>query len=151
MVSTEQIKKLRADTGISVAQCKNALEATNGDYDQALVWLKEKGMEIAGKKGDRDLGAGLISAYIHAGGSIGVLLELGCETDFVSGSPEFKELAEDLAMHVAATGPENIEKLMTEDFIKDPSLKIEAVINNATQKFGERVVLVKFTRFTVGA
>ena len=151
MVNTEQIKQLRAETGISVAQCKNALEASNGDYAGALDWLKAKGVEIAGKKGDRQLGAGVISAYIHAGGSIGVLLELLCETDFVSGNPGFKAVADDLAMHIAATAPENVEALLAEDFIKDPSLKIEAVISGATQKFGERVVLARFSRFAVGA
>ncbi len=105
MITTEQIKKLRDQTGISIMQCKKALEEANGDMDKALVILRKKSGELSAKKGDRTFGAGTIQAYIHSTGNIGSMVELNCETDFVSNNDEFKSLARDIAMHVAATNP----------------------------------------------
>jgi elongation factor Ts len=110
MNTTDLIKELRDATGVSVMQCKKALEEAGGDKDKALVILKKKGAEAAAKKGDRTLGAGMIQAYIHSTGSVGVMVELGCETDFVAKNPEFKQLAYDIAMHIAASKPEFLKK-----------------------------------------
>lgn len=101
----DQIKELRDETGVSVMQVKKALEEAKGDMDKARMALRKKSGEIAAKKGDRTLGAGVVSSYIHGNGSVGVLLELGCETDFVAKNEEFKKLAYDIAMHVAAMNP----------------------------------------------
>lgn len=104
MITTEQIKQLREQTGISIAQCKKALEESEGDMDKALAHLRQKSKDIASKKSDRELGAGVVQAYIH-GTSVGAMVELACETDFVARNEEFKALAYDIAMHVAAMNP----------------------------------------------
>jgi elongation factor Ts len=110
MNTTDLIKELRDATGVSVMQCKKALEEAGGDKEKALVILKKKGAEAAAKKGDRTLGAGMIQAYIHSTGTVGVMVELGCETDFVAKNPDFKSLAYDIAMHIAASKPEFLKK-----------------------------------------
>ncbi len=104
-ITTEQIKELRDMTGVSVMQCKKALEEAGGDQEKALMALRKKSGEIAAKKGDRTLGAGVISSYIHGAGTVGVLIELACETDFVAKNEEFRALAYDIAMHIAAMNP----------------------------------------------
>lgn len=104
-VSIELIKELRNRTQASFADCKAALEETGGDLEEAAKRLRVRGAAIAEKRGDREAGAGIIEAYIHGNGKIGVLLDLRTETDFVARSPEFKALAHDIAMHVAAASP----------------------------------------------
>lgn len=106
MITTEQVKELRDKTGVSVMQCKKALEEAGGDMEKALLILKKKGADVAAKKGDRTLGAGAIQSYIHANGAVGAIVELSCETDFVAKNEDFKKAAYDIAMHVAATNPE---------------------------------------------
>ncbi len=107
-ITTEIIKTLRDQTGISVMQCKKALEETNGDIEKALVVLRKKGGEIASKKKDRTLGSGVVQAYIHATGSVGAVVILACETDFVAKNEEFSKLAYDIAMQVTAVNPEYV-------------------------------------------
>lgn len=111
------IKALRDETGVSVMQCKKALEDSKGDREKALMALRKKSGEIAAKKGDRTLGAGVVAAYIHSNGTVGAMVELSCETDFVAKNEEFKKLAYDLAMHVAAVSPKykSVEEVTTED------------------------------------
>ncbi len=106
MITTEQIKALREQTGISVMQCKTALEEAEGDMDKAILILKKKGKAIAAKKSDRNLGSGVVASYIHGTGTVGTMVELLCETDFVAKNEDFKALAYDIAMHIAATNPE---------------------------------------------
>lgn len=124
MVTTEEIKALRDKTGISVMQCKKALEEAGGDMDKAVALLKKKSGEIASKKSDRTLGAGVIASYIHGAGSVGVLLELACETDFVSKNEEFVTLARDIAMHVAGMMPLYVSdaQISDEDRVKAQDL-----------------------------
>jgi elongation factor Ts len=109
-ITTEQVKALRDQTGISVMQCKKALEEAGGDSEKALVILRKKSGELAAKKGDRTFGAGTVQAYIHATGTVGAIVELNCETDFVANNDEFKALARDIAMHVTATNPKFLNK-----------------------------------------
>ena len=149
MITTEQIKQLREDTGLSIMQCQKALEEAGGDRDKAIEILKAKGAEIAGKKGDRTLGAGSVVSYIHSGDTVGVLLELLSETDFVAKNPDFKAVAKDIAMHVAAMNPADTAELLGQPFIKDPGLNISDLINNTVQKFGERTEVGRFTRFSI--
>lgn len=106
----EQVKELRDQTGVSIMQCRKALEEAGGDMQKALIILRKKGGEAAGKKADRTLGAGTVQAYLHGNGSIGSLVVLSSETDFVSGNEEFKKLAYEIAMQVAATNPEFLKK-----------------------------------------
>jgi len=147
MVTIEQIKELRDRTGISIAQCKKALEEAGGDMDKALAVLKSQGAAIAGKKSSRTLGAGKVSAYIHSNNTIGAMIQIHSETDFVSKSPEFRVLAEDLVMHIAAMNPVDIAELLEQSFIKDPSLTIKDLIQSYVQKFGERIEVTRFVRF----
>ncbi|MFZ2484852.1 MAG: elongation factor Ts [Minisyncoccia bacterium] len=149
MITVEEIKSLREETGLSIMQCQKALEEAGGDRDKAIALLKAKGADIASKKGDRTLGAGVVSAYIHTGETVGVMLELLCETDFVAKNPEFKSVAKDIAMHVAAMKPENTAELLEQPFIKDPGRKISDLVNNTVQKFGERTEIGQFVRFSI--
>ncbi len=110
MITTEQIKELRDSTGISVMQCKKALEEAGGDTAKALVILRKKSGELAAKKSDRTFGAGIVHAYVHSTGKVATMIELVCETDFVSGNEGFKVLAHDISMHIAAVNPKFLNK-----------------------------------------
>jgi elongation factor Ts len=135
MITTEQIKELRDATGISVMQCKKALEEARGDREKALVILRKLGSGAAGKKGDRTFKAGTIQAYIHATGEVGAIVELDCESDFVSGNDEFKALARDIAMHATATNPKFLKKEdVTEADKKAAKEVFEAEIKGAKGK-----------------
>lgn len=109
MVSVEQIQSLRLKTGVSMMDCKRALEEAGGDENEALNALKKRGKLIAEKKGTRATGAGIIESYIHPNKKIGVLLELRCETDFVAKNSDFLNLAHDLVMHIAAMSPKYLK------------------------------------------
>jgi len=106
VISIEQVKDLRQQTGAGVLDCRNALEEVDGDLEKAMELLSKKGLAFAAEKAEREASEGLVEAYIHAGGKLGVLLEVNCETDFVARTDDFRELAHDLAMQVAATSPE---------------------------------------------
>ena len=127
MVTTDLVKELRDETGVSVMQCKKALEDAGGDKAKALVILKKKGAEAASKKGDRTLNAGTIQSYIHSTGMVGVMVELACETDFVAKNEEFKKLAYDIAMHVAASAPEFLSTEEINEEIKAKAIDIRYV------------------------
>jgi elongation factor Ts len=148
-ISTEQIKKLRDATGLSLQQIRVALEDAGGDEAKAMEILKEKSADIAAKKGDRSLGAGVVASYIHSGDTVGAMVELLCETDFVAKNPEFKAAAKDIAMHIAAMNPTDVGELLEQPFIKNPSSTIGQLVNGVVQKFGERTEVGKFTRFSV--
>lgn len=109
MISIEQIQSLRSKTGVSIMDCKRALEEADGDENEALNILKKKGKLVAEKKGTRVTGAGIIESYIHPNKKIGVLLELRCETDFVAKNSDFFNLAHDLVMHIAAASPKYLK------------------------------------------
>ncbi len=133
MATTDEIKKLRDQTGVSVMQCKKALEEAGGDMEKAIVILRKIAAAGAGKKSDRVLGAGIAAAYTHAGGQVLAAIVLGCETDFVSRNPEFQKIAYDVAMHVAAMQPQFISK----DQVK------ESDIAKAREVFQEEAATVK--------
>ena len=110
IITSEQLKALRDKTGISVMQCKKALEEAEGDEEKAMIILKTKSAEQASKKADRAFGAGVVEAYIHTNGLMGSMIELASETDFVSNNAEFKALAKDIAMQVVAVGPQFLKE-----------------------------------------
>lgn len=110
MATTEEIKALRDETGVSIMQCKKALEEAGGDVEKAKVILRKIASISASKKADRTLGAGTAAAYIHAGGQVLAAVVLACETDFVSRNPEFQTLARDIAMHIAAMNPQFVKR-----------------------------------------
>jgi len=109
MIKAKQVKQLRDKTGASMMECKKALEESGGNEGRALKILREKGKDVAFKKSERETRQGIIESYIHSNGKIGVLLELNCETDFVARNKEFKELAHDLAMHIAGMSPQYLD------------------------------------------
>jgi elongation factor Ts len=151
MISVEQIKELRDKTSISIGQCKKALEEAGGDMNKALEALKAQGAKIADKKSDRELHSGAVSAYIHSNGAMGAMVELHSETDFVSKNPDFRTLASDLAMHIAACDPQDLAELLVQPFIKDPSLTVDDLVKSHIQKFGERIEIIRFARFDTSA
>jgi len=104
-ISAEAVKQLRAKTGAGIMDCKTALKETDGDIEKAVDWLRKKGAATAQKKSGRATNEGMIDAYIHPGSRLGVLVELNCETDFVAKTDDFKTLARDLAMQIAASNP----------------------------------------------
>ncbi len=159
-VTTDLVKKLRDLTGISVMQCRRALEEAGGDIEKAKKILASKSADIASKKGDRALGAGVVSSYIHGTGNVGSMVELLCETDFVAKNEEFVKLARDIAMHVTATDPKYLKAedapegekesaLLVQPFIKNPEATITNLIEGAVQKFGEKIELARFVRFAI--
>lgn len=109
-ITSAQLKELRDQTGISVMQCKKALEEAGGDMEKAVIILKKKRSEAAEKKSDRELGAGAVGTYTHNTNEVAAMVLLACETDFVAKNPEFVALARDIALHVAGTGPKYINK-----------------------------------------
>jgi len=119
MSSTELIKQLRDETGVSIMQCKKALEESDGDLEKAKVALRKISSQIAAKKSDRELGSGVVQSYIHSGNSIAGVVVLACETDFVAKNDEFIKIAYDIAMHVAASAPEFLSRdEVTEEYLK---------------------------------
>lgn len=143
------LKKLREETGISISQCRAALEESNGDYEKALKVLKEQAEKTAAKKADRETGQGIIETYVHGNGKIGVMVMLLCETDFVAKTDEFKHLGHEIAMQIAAMDPKDVEELLKQEFIKDPSQTIEKMVKETIQKTGENIVVKKFERFAI--
>lgn len=139
----ENIQKLREITGAGVMECKKALEQASGDIEKAKAIIFESGLVRAEKKAERATGAGLLETYIH-NGRVGVILELRCETDFVARNEMFKELAHNIVMHIAAMNPENVEELLTQEYVKNPSIKIEELLKEAIGKIGENMRIEKF-------
>ncbi|MCX6712863.1 MAG: translation elongation factor Ts [Candidatus Vogelbacteria bacterium] len=147
LISTELIKELRERTGISLAQCKKALEDTAGDMEKALAVLHDAGTAIVEKKSTRTLAAGKVASYIHSTGNMGAMVEVHSETDFVAKNPEFRALADDMAMHIAAMQPVDTAELLEQPYVKDPSITVKDLVQNHVQKFGERIEIIRFVRF----
>lgn len=191
-ITTDDVKKLRDQTGVSIMQCKQALEEAGGDIDKALMILRKKGSAIAAKKSDRELASGSVASYVHGNKEIAATVVLRSETDFVAKNTEFETLAYDIAMQIAATNPlyvkredipeDQIEKmkgmfveevkdkpenlreqilsgkidaylkgivLLEQSFIKDDTRTIQNLIEDATQKFGERIEVGQFSRISI--
>jgi len=164
-VSTEAIKALREQTSAGIMECKHALQESGGDLAAAASMLRERGYAIAKKKENRAATEGLVECYVHTGGRIGALVELNCESDFVARTPEFKELAHDLAMQVVGAcpryvSPEDVPEreefsdedcLLLQPFIKDPDKKVQDVVIEAIAKVRENIKVRRFVRFALGA
>ena len=143
------LKQLRAETAASIADCRKALEESNGNYQKAIVWLQKHGIEKAEKKAERVTGQGLIESYIHQDGRIGAMVEILCETDFVARTQEFKILTHEIAMQVAAMNPKDIDSLLKQEYIRDSSKTIEGLIKETIAKLGENIVIKEFKRFEI--
>jgi elongation factor Ts len=166
VATAEDVKKLRDLTNAGVMDCKRALDEAGGDIDKAVQVLREKGMAMAEKRAGRTTGQGLVESYIHAGGRIGVLVEVNCETDFVARTEGFKKLAHDIAMQIAgvpttlaitedelpadAEGPVEETVLLKQPFIRDGSKTIEALVKEQIAQTGENIQIRRFSRFELG-
>ncbi|HET8524688.1 MAG TPA: translation elongation factor Ts [Thermomicrobiales bacterium] len=176
-ISASQVKELREQTGAGIMESKRALEETDGNIERAVEVLRQRGLAKAEKKAGRAASQGLIEPYIHAGGRIGALVEVNCETDFVARTEDFRTLAHDLAMQIAATNPRyvsddqipsedeaELEKefgdrkraqeavvLLDQPFIKNPKQTIRDLVKEQIGKLGENIVVRRFARFEVGA
>ena len=164
-ITTEQIRALRDLTGAGIMDCKRALEEAQGDIEKASQAIMVAGIAKVEKKSDREAREGVVESYIHSGGRIGSLVELNCETDFVSRLPEFKRLAHDLTMQVAAMAPKYVDKseipdgddsdpevvcLMQQSFIKDDSKVMQELVTELAARVGENVRVKRFARFALG-
>lgn len=144
------VKKLREESGAGMLDCKKALEEAKGDFDQAMEIVRKKGLAKAEKKADRETKEGYIASYVHMNNKVAALVEILCETDFVAKNEEFQKMANDVAMHVVAMNPENVEALLKDEFVKDPSKTIEELVKGVSGKIGERFVINRFVRYEVG-
>ncbi|MEO8277502.1 MAG: translation elongation factor Ts [Thermoanaerobaculia bacterium] len=169
-ITAQMVKELRERTGAGMMDCKNALSETGGDFEQAVDALRKKGLAAAAKRSGRVAAEGAVGSYIHAGGKIGVLLEINCETDFVARTDEFQELVRDVAMHIAAAEPRYVERAEVTSDILDreraiyreqalesgkPANLVDKIVEGKMEKFYAEAVLleqpfVKDTDTTVG-
>ena len=146
----KKIKLLREQTGVSISDCREALDQNGNDIKKASLWLKEQGIKKAAKKSDRSTGQGVIEAYVHSGGKIGVLVELLCETDFVAKTQEYTQLAHEIAMQISAMKPKDVKALLKQEYIRDPQMTIEDLIKSTIAKLGENIQVKRFYRLELG-
>ena len=149
-ISIGEVKKLRGKTGAGIADCRKALEESGGDFKKAEELLKSRGAEIASKKADRATGQGMVETYIHVGGKVDTMVEVNCETDFVAKTEEFKNLAHEVAMQVAAMDPKDVEELSKQEYIRDSSKTIDDLVKEVIAKVGENIKISRFIRFELG-
>lgn len=149
-IDLELLKKIREETQASIADCRKALEESGGKYEKALEWLRKHGIEKAEKKSSRETSQGIVECYIHQNNRIGAIIEILCETDFVARTSEFKDLAHEIAMQVAAMNPKDIDTLLKQEYIRDGSRKIGDLIKEQIAKLGENIVVKKIQRLEVG-
>lgn len=193
--TASDVAKLREITGAGMMDCKKAMTACNGDLDKAVNYLREQGVAVAAKKAGRIASEGAVEAYIHMGGKIGVLVELNCESDFVAKSEDFKTLAHNIAMHIAAFSPKYVSSsevseaelkaekdvlkkqalnegkpaavvdkmvegrikkfyedfcLLDQKYVLDNNITVQAAVNAAVTKLGEKISVRRFTKFVMG-
>ncbi len=159
-VSVADIRAIRAETGLGVMDIKRAIQQADGDLAKARELLGQRGARVSAAKADRETKEGLIEAYVHPGRPIGALLELNCETDFVARTEDFRTLAHDLVMHVAAMAPARVaddadqpdaegEALLAQPWFRDGSQTVEEVIQATIAKVGENIQVGRFSRFEI--
>jgi len=149
-ISASQVKELREKTGAPMMDCKQALTEAKGDLEEAVVLLRKKGVSVAAKKAARVTSEGSVAHYIHAGGKIGVLVEVNCESDFVARTEDFKELVHDIAMHIAASDPKYVRKedVTAEDFAREKDIAVaQAVATGKPQHIAEKIAAGKMEKF----
>src|SRR3989344_5222944 len=149
MSDIDKIKNLRDSTGLSFNEIKKALTDAGGDEERAKKLLQELGVKMAAKKSAREVKEGVIDAYIHNNKKIAAVVELYCETDFVARNMEFQKLAHELSMHVAAMKPGDLDGLLSQPFVKDPSITIRELINQSIAKLGENIQVGRFEIFEI--
>ena len=166
MVTVDDVKRLRDETGAGVMDAKRALDDAAGDFERARELLRERGVEAAAKRSDRETRQGLVESYIHGEGRIGVLVEINCETDFVARTDEFRLLARDVALQIAAMNPsaltledvpEDVREseregtaLLTQPFVKESGQTVQQRIEETVASTGENIRVARFTRYELG-
>src|SRR5581483_9822033 len=149
-ISAAQVKELREKTGAPMMDCKQALTESKGDLEQAVVLLRKRGVSVAAKKSTRVTSEGSVASYIHAGGKIGVLVEVNCESDFVARTEDFRELVHDIAMHIAASDPKYVRKedVTPADYAREKEIYLDqAVKSGKPQHIAEKMVTGKMEKF----
>jgi elongation factor Ts len=146
----DDVKRLREETGAGVMDCKRALDEAKGNFEKAKALIKERGLAKAKEKADREAKEGVVEAYVHAGGRIGAMVELSSETDFVARNPDFRGLAKEIAMQVAAMDPTNVDQLLEQPYIRDASKTIGELVTTIAASTGENVRVKRFKRFELG-
>ena len=149
-ISAEMVKGLRQQSGAGIMECKNALKETSGDIEEAVTFLRKKGLAKAEKKADRETGEGTICSYIHPGSKIGVLAQVLCETDFVASTPDYQQLAKDICMHIAASKPKFVSRdEVTEDVLaKEKEIyAAQARESGKPEKIIDKIVTGKMDKF----
>lgn len=171
-ISLDSIKELRNLTAASVSECRKALEEANGNIAEAVKLLRKRGLEMAAKKQGQSAKEGRIEAYVHLGNKVGVLLEVDCQTDFVSRNNEFCQFTKDVAMQIVACSPEYIKRedvpaeiidaekdkelfyknhcLLDQPFVKDPAMTIKDYLGSLVAKFNENIFIRRFMRYKIG-
>lgn len=149
-ISAEEVKQLREETGAGVMDARKALLEAEGNQEKAKEILKAKGEASVAKRSERETFQGVIETYVHSGGKVGSMIFLACETDFVAKTDEFKNLARELAMQVAAMNPETVEELEKEDYIREPGKSVKDLINQVIAKTGENIQVKRIARFSLG-
>lgn len=138
------IKKLRELTAAGISDCRQVLDETKGDQKRAIELLRKRGIEKAAKKADREVKTGMVFAYIHHTGTLGVLVSLACETDFVAKTDEFQKLGKELCLQVTSNQPENVKELLKQEYIRDPAKTVEELIKETIGKLGENIQVSDF-------
>ena len=149
-ISAAQVKELREKTGAPMMDCKQALTESKGDLEQAVVLLRKRGVSVAAKKATRVTSEGSVASYIHAGGKIGVLVEINCESDFVARTDDFKELVHDIAMHIAASDPKYIRKedVTAADFEREKDIyRAQAIASGKPPEIADKMVKGRMEKF----
>ncbi|MGB9598349.1 MAG: elongation factor Ts [Minisyncoccales bacterium] len=148
----EKIKRLREETQAPLSACKEALLKTNGDFEEAKKILEKELLVLENfekEKKNNSFSAGLIDAYVHLNKKIGVLLSLGCETDFVAKNKNFQDLAHELCLQIASMRPKDIKDLLSQAWIKDQNKTISQLINETSSKLGEKISIIQFQRYEI--
>jgi elongation factor Ts len=149
-IDPKDVQRLRSESGAGVMDCKRALEETGGDYAKALALIKERGIQSVAKKSEREAKEGLVASYIHSNGRVGALVELASETDFVSRGDDFRQLAQEIAMQVAAMNPATVDELLEQAYIRDASKTIKDLVTRVAATTKENVHVRRIQRFALG-
>lgn len=147
-VNLEDIKKIREETGIGMMDVRRALESSSGDISKTREWLKQHAVLKAAKKADRQTSQGAIFSYIHQTGKVAAMVKLGCETDFVAKTDDFKSVGKEISMQIASMNPQNIDELLSQEWIRDPKKTIKQLIEENIAKMGENIKVLEFERMT---
>ena len=166
-ITAEQVKELRLATSAPMLDCKRALEASQGDFDRAVAWLRDKGLAAAAKKAAREARNGVVELYAHGGGRVGVMVEVNCETDFVARTEQFRTFAHEVALQIAAANPRWLSaeeapaedresgraeglSLLQQPYIRDERKSVGELLQAAISSIGENIVIRRFARWELG-